>query len=253
MSAIEGEQAKRSEPTAKKKQAFEQIRREIISRKREPGSFISAKGLAKDLNISRTPVREAMEVLARDGLIDLVGGAGAKIREVNEEALAENLTLRRAIEIEVCLQLSSVLSPYKQRVLDDLLAEMKRAVPAAKRDKTGPGMEAFYDLDVKFHRTNAALAGMSRAEAYIVNLMDHFRLFALEGMMDPAKILGDHKAIVEALKEKNPDLIRAAVTKHFRGTIERRAPRLIEWAIERWGMLGSKETEESAAAGRSKT
>ena len=205
MSTAEGEREEKSEPRAKKIHAFEQIRREIITRKRKAGSYISAKGLAKDLNISRTPVREAMEVLARDGLIVLSGGAGAKIPEVNEEALAENLTLRRAIEIEVALQLAYVFNPYMKTLLNDLLTEMKAAIPAAKRDRAGPGMESFYDLDVKFHRTNATLAGMRRAEAYIANLMDLFRLFALEKIERAGKDLGRPRENRRSHHEERPE------------------------------------------------
>src|SRR4051794_39515889 len=80
------------EVARKKRQAFDTIRREIFDRKLKPGSIISAKGLAKGLGLSRTPVREAMEALAYSGLIELRGGEGARVRTVSEEDLFEILT-----------------------------------------------------------------------------------------------------------------------------------------------------------------
>lgn len=227
-------------PPTIKEQALANIRRQILSQKRKPGSLISAKGLAEELKISRTPVREAMESLARDGLIRWVGVAGAQIRTVDREEFFDILTLRHAIEPEVGMKLGRILDPEKERALDMLLREMKDALSGAKAAKGGDQLETFYDLDVKFHRTLARLARMDRAEAFIGNLMDHFRLFALEGMRSPKEILDDHKKIVKAIKGGKPEQIREAYTDHLIETVKRRAPSLSREAEERWRPRGPR-------------
>jgi DNA-binding GntR family transcriptional regulator len=219
-------------PTVKQ-QVLELVRRQIVTQERKPGSTISAKGLAKELNVSRTPVREAMEALANEGLIRWSGVEGARIREVDEESLFEILTLRRVLEIEVAVQLSFVLDATRTKALDDLLREMKAALPGAK---DAAGLVRFHDLDMKFHHKLPTIAGMGRAEVYVDNLIQHFRLCALRGMSQDTSrcIFEEHTEIVQAIKENDPAAIRATITRHFKKSIERRLPDFQEKAEQRW-------------------
>lgn len=219
-------------PTVKQ-QVLELVRRQIVNQERKPGSTISAKGLAKELNVSRTPVREAMEALANEGLIKWYGVEGARIREADEDSLFEILTLRRVIETEIAIQLSHSLDAGKLALLDALLREMKQAL---QETRDTAGLVHFYDLDMKFHLRLPVIAGMSRAEAYTENLMHHFRLCALQGMsQNPAKLIyREHSAIVDAIRSQDADSIRSTVTEHYKKSIERRLPGYRDQAEQRW-------------------
>lgn len=233
MSTAEGDARVIKRGPTVKQQVLELVRRQILKQERKPGSTISAKGLAKELNVSRTPVREAMEALANEGLIRWFGVEGARIREVDEEALFEILTLRRALETEVAIQLSYSLNTERTRMLDELLREMKRALPGGKETA---GLVHLYDLDMKFHRMLPSIAGMNRAEAYADNLVQHFRLCALQGMSPESarSILKEHTAIVAAIKQNDPAAIRTAVTEHYRNSIARRLPDYQARAEQLW-------------------
>lgn len=230
-------------PTVKQ-QVLALVRGQIERGERAPGTVISAKGLADELKVSRTPVREAMEALVESGVLEKFGNEGARIRKVDDASTFEILALRRAIDIEVAVQLSLVFDADKARELDGLLAEMEElrmamevgASDGGRLEEGAAGRERFYALDTKFHRMLPALAGMSRAEALIDNLMQHYRLSALPGL-DPrsaGEVVKEHRSIVQAIKGKGVEEISNAVTAHYVGTVRRRIPAYARRVETQW-------------------
>ena len=239
---------------SKKEQVLEQIRREIFSRKRKPGSIISAKGLAKDLGISRTPVREAMESLANAGLIQWVGVSGAVIRNVGEDELFEILRLRAAIDTEVGQTLACHFNPRHLRTLKAALEQMRVLAGGVTNDPES--WDEFYELDMNFHKTMIRLAGMSRAEALIDNLMDHLRLFASARVNPVESIIDEHENILNAIEACKDgyslhasDWVQEAVRDHMRGTAGRWSKAILKRLNEQWPQ---RKKEDSPSASQPK-
>src|SRR5574344_2782975 len=76
-------------PRALYEQVAEQLRQRIFRRELEPGSWIDELKIAEEFGISRTPLREALKVLATEGLITMKVRRGAYVTEVSEQDLAE--------------------------------------------------------------------------------------------------------------------------------------------------------------------
>jgi DNA-binding GntR family transcriptional regulator len=213
-----------SDATAKKT-ALDEIRRQLFSAKRPPGSILSATGLAQELPHSRTPIREAMEVLAVEGLIDWVGTLGARVREVGSEELVEILRLLLSTKTEVAKKLARHQDVIRLGRLTDLLGEMEAVMPDSEYCDSAKW--AHFDLHRSFHLKMAEAAGMSRARAFLSNLFDHFRLFSPAYLDVPAELFQDDVNILKAIERKSLKAARDAVRSHILRTTGRWEPRIL--------------------------
>lgn len=85
-----------------REQAASSIREAIISRNLKQGEILTLEATAHALGISATPVREAFQILARDGLIELSQNRGAVVLGFNEKNIREHYEIRAALEAETC-------------------------------------------------------------------------------------------------------------------------------------------------------
>lgn len=228
-------------------QALDYIRRHIFNGEFQPGTLISALGIAKRLSNetgkrwSRSPVREAMEVLSNEGLILWKGIAGAEVQVINGSALFDALVLRYGIETQVAQRLGRLHHPRKLSALREELRAMEAFIAKVKPGAKLPsGITSewdknrweWYELDKHFHLKMAELSGIRRAEVYIANLLDTFLLYASQNPGMPGDVLKEHEAIVEAIEKFDPSepaeshkRIRGAIKAHMIGTAGR-------WAID---------------------
>jgi DNA-binding GntR family transcriptional regulator len=216
------------EKGGKKELALCRLRRELFDGSIRAGEVITAKGIAERYGLSRTPVREAMEDLSKDGLIQWIGGAGAIVPEIGIEEFYHVLSIRYAIECVVSQELARLRDPHKVAALEKIFHEMGRVLP--KADAGQEDHWAFYELDVRFHEAIARLAGNQRAQVFIRNLMDTLRLYAIENRGEPLVVHREHQKILSAIKGEGPDslsldsAVRRAVKAHIIGTATRWAP-----------------------------
>ncbi len=88
--------------------AYRIIRENIISTELAPGSLVSEKELAGQLNLSRTPVREALIDLAQVGIVEVFPQRGSRISFINWEMVEESQFMRSALERAVCQRLCTM-------------------------------------------------------------------------------------------------------------------------------------------------
>lgn len=135
-----------------------QIREEIISRKRAPGSHLKEPELAVEFGVSRGPVREALARLATEGLLTLSARRGATVVKFNSEDVTEIYSLRAALEN---LAVRRVFERYPQRIpaLCDELEDIARNMPRQNPDKQ---RDHLHVLDYRFHKSICESAGHRR-------------------------------------------------------------------------------------------
>lgn len=235
-------------------QALNWIRDRIFNGEFAPGTLISALGMSKRLSQetghkwSRSPVREAMGMLAGEGLILWKGISGAEVKTVDKQRLFDSLTVRYAIETQVAQRLGREHTPEVIQELRDVLEEMRRFRDRMKgKVKSGSTPEwdkarwDWYRLDKKFHLRLAELSGLSRAAEFISNQMDHFLLYATINKGTSGDVYTEHQEIVDAIekfdrgthKESN-EAVRLAVKNHMRGMARR-------WAVSIVGSIDELE------------
>jgi DNA-binding GntR family transcriptional regulator len=189
------------------------LRQRIFSRELPPGTWIDEMKIAQELGISRTPLREAIKVLAAEGLVTMKVRRGACVNEVSQQDLREGYELVALLEADAA-------EAACWRATDEELAELRRMheqLEAAADPATG-SRERFFELNEAFHLRVLDL-GHNRWRKQLVQdlrkvmkLNRHGSLFK-QGRV--AESLAEHRAILDALCARDPKAAAEAVRRHF--------------------------------------
>ncbi len=192
-------------PVTLRDQVFDEIQLAILEKRLKPGDRIREQELTRLLNVSRTPVREALVLLERDGLVSTIPNRGAYVRQFNEQDIREIFTMRNALE-----DLAADLSI--SRIDDEHLAEMEANIASiekmiGKSDRPSQGK-----LDLEFHRYLVSLSDNSR-------LIKYWRVIAVQYTavsryldytnFDQRTVIKDHRSIIDAYRSHDLDKIHA--------------------------------------------
>ena len=120
-------------PRALYEEVAELIREKIFSRELAPGSWIDELKLATSYGISRTPLREALKVLATEGLVTMKLRRGAYVTEVNEKDLSDVYHLLGLLESDAAAVVAASASSHDLAALQALHDELTRAAPDRER------------------------------------------------------------------------------------------------------------------------
>jgi DNA-binding GntR family transcriptional regulator len=189
--------------------AAEAIRTMILARRIRGGEILSEESLAQDLEISRTPVREAMFLLQSEGLIQKQVNQPFRVRLVSNKEYFQSMRLRELLEGEA---IAMAIERIEFSDLDDREAEMLRL----ENDPTAPA-EAHWVADERLHEMISDASGNDVMARMIRTLRVTTRLFELSGL--PSRFRPDteeHLAIIRALRSADPAAARAAMTGHIR-------------------------------------
>lgn len=194
-----------------KEQAREGIRGLIFTGKLKSGEPVSELLISEALGISRTPVREAILELSREGLLHSSPFGGAHIRTLTESEREEIFILRNSLETLAARRLSSIVT-LKQ------ISELQKILDHQAKVADGTRYDTFLDLDQQFHLTIAEFAGLTLTHNVLRNIRDMFRLMgflaiAVRGRAEA--ILGEHRRILEAIRNRNETEVTEAVLAHL--------------------------------------
>jgi len=186
------------------------LKQNIVTTALAPGSKVSENILASELGISRTPVREALLELSKVQIVEIFPQKGCCITKINcalvEEAHFMRLVLERAIVEMSC----DIADEENLMVLEDnlKLQEFYLAHPSPIK---------LLELDNEFHRQMFALCNMNRVHYLMSSIMMHFdrvRSLSLQAIKD-LKIVGDHRALLDAIKAKDKQQASSIITEHL--------------------------------------
>lgn len=196
----------------------EELREAILAGSLPPGARLRAEPLAERLQTSRTPVREALILLAREGLVDIEPRRGAIVRSFDATDLADLYDVRALIEPHAARRAAT-------RIGRDALARLNEICAAA--DARGAADdEAVEDqvaLNEEFHRIVVTAAGSPRLEAALRAVAGIPRAFRAAFWHDDAQreqSLFCHRQIVHALEHRQPRLAEAVMRMHIVGAVE---------------------------------
>lgn len=164
---------KRSESAAKESlagQAYRKIEESILTARLEPGAWITESAISEQLGIGRTPVREAAQRLAFNGLVDIVPGRGMRVTDVNARDQIQILELRRAIED---MLVRRAVRHSTQEELDQLLQLARRLRNVSRLTEA----MRFHELDLQFKGQLLQCAKHKYAEGVIGPLWSATRRF----------------------------------------------------------------------------
>lgn len=204
------------------------LKTHIAALPRSEGTFLTEHEIATAAGTSRTPVREALLRLETEGLVQIVPKKGAFVPPISEGDVADVMEARHLVEDWSVRRLTSAhksLTPELSALVDDLnslIAEQEEVVEDAV---------AFIDLDRVFHRTIVEATGNTVLAAFYESLRDRQVRMGMQAVATSKdrsrRVLGEHQAIVRALRSRNTDRVAAAVRTHLDNTLGvlRNAPR----------------------------
>ncbi|WP_332749650.1 GntR family transcriptional regulator [Hydrogenophaga sp.] len=201
-------------PRALYEEVAELLRQRIFKRELEPGSWIDELKLAEEYGISRTPLREALKVLAAEGLVTMKVRRGAYVTEVSEKDLADVYHLLALLE-------SDAAGVVAQQATDAELAELQtlhEALEAAMGER-----DRFFALNEQFHMRVLELARNRWREQMVADLRKVMKLNRHNSLLKTGRIqesLAEHRAIVEALAQRNASLAVQRMREHFQSGLE---------------------------------
>jgi DNA-binding GntR family transcriptional regulator len=193
-------------------QAYEHLTAEIFRGRWQPGDTLSTYALAEELQISRTPILEALKRLESEGLVEIIPQVGCRVSRPSSAAVAELYGLRGALE---GLAAEAAASAINDRGLA-VLRELASSIETAARRGDEP---AFEDRNYEFHLALLEASDLPRVTqtAQGVWSMLRYQLVRVphtsEHMLDS---VAEHQVIYDALKHRSGKQARAAAERHAR-------------------------------------
>lgn len=194
-------------------EALDQVVAAITSGKFEPGEKLSESQLARQLGISRGPVREALQQL-EGKLVRRVPRLGVSVIQFDEASLQQLFYLREALE-GMTARLAAMNAPddwadKAEKMLRRHETEIRDTVSQGYRQRTS---------DEDFHISIARASGCENIERILLNEVNYqLRIARLKSSMRPGRAeeaLQQHYEIVEAIRQGNPDKAEAAMRRHI--------------------------------------
>ncbi|OOF61475.1 GntR family transcriptional regulator [Rodentibacter sp. Ppn85] len=190
--------------------AYRVIRDMIVNMDLEPGSKVSETELAELLGLSRTPVREALIDLARNGAVTIQPQKGTFISLIDPLLIEEARFLRLTIEKEVVALLCEEQYKEQLNVLEESISLQEFYLNQSNYEK-------FLELDDEFHQTFFQLTNKSRIYSLMKGLNIHFdRARVSVFKKKPSiKTLEEHKLILSAIRAQNKELAKKHLEQHL--------------------------------------
>jgi DNA-binding GntR family transcriptional regulator len=177
--------------------AYAAIKAEIITNRLPPGAQRLEEELAAELGMSRTPVREALIRLEREGFLELVPRRGARIKTLTKRDVREITEVLNCLETQAAERLASrKLAAADMARLERAIADMDAALEVEDSD-------AWAEADYRFHRLLIELCGNRHLQEVAINFLDRahrFRLLTMPYRARPVYSNVNHAAVVEAIR-----------------------------------------------------
>jgi DNA-binding GntR family transcriptional regulator len=187
----------------------ELLRQRIFSRNLEPGSWIDELRIAEELGISRTPLREALKVLAAEGLVTMKVRRGAYVTEVSEQDLRDVYHLLSLLESDAAGVVAATADDSQLAELADLHSQLEAAVDDA---------EAFFKVNERFHMRLLELANNRWRDQMVADLRKVMKLNRHNSLLKSGRIaesLAEHRAIMKALLARDATATTNRMREHF--------------------------------------
>ena len=187
----------------------ELVRQQIYSREIEPGSWIDEMKMVEKFGISRTPLREALKVLAAEGLVTMKPRRGAYVTEVSEKDLRDVYHLLSLLESDAAAVVAQQASAQQLQQLHDLHLALEQSVSDA---------DQFFHINEQFHMQLLAMCGNRFLSQTVADLRKVMKLNRHQSLFKRGRIedsLKEHGAIMLHLTDRNAESTRKAMQAHF--------------------------------------
>ena len=201
-------------PRALYQEVAELLRERIFSNQLPPGSWIDEMALAEEYGISRTPLREAIKVLATEGLVTMKVRRGAYVTEVNAKDQADVYHLLSLLESDAAGVVAQRATPAQLQDLQSLHTELGAAVDSTDR---------FFEVNERFHMRLLEIADNRWRDQLCADLRKVMKLNRHNSLLKSGRVaesLREHQALMDALLARDAALSMQRMREHFANGLE---------------------------------
>ncbi len=202
-------------------QVADYIRGLILKGELAPGSAVEEAAIAKDLSISRAPVREAMQVLIREGLIDAHPQKRKHVKELTAKQIKNSYFAGGVLE---AASVANALSQYTEDDIKDL-EKIVREMAEVVRQNGSISDQVSLDTevhDILFSRIdNGLVVELCKRSCQGISKFLLYRHWVK--IYTPKEVVERHQVIIDALKTKNPETVEQVLREHYFSSGERMA------------------------------
>jgi DNA-binding GntR family transcriptional regulator len=209
--------SKHARHRTKQEFVYQTLRSAIMKCELSPGERLVIDDLARRLDVSAIPVREALQLLQSEGLVVSVPHVGATVGPISRESIFEVFTVMESLEIVATRGAAQRATAADLEGLAETVSAMDRALAAGRA-------EQWADLNTRFHLTISRLAGMPMLHEMTERVLDRWdrvRRYYFSGVLlhrvDQAQ--QEHHALLEAMKAVDIERLEEMVRQHNRGAL----------------------------------
>lgn len=194
------------------------LRRRVVLNELAPGHVLTELGIAAEIGCSQSAVREALLRLEGEGLVHRAGRQGTRVTDLDADAAAEILHVRRRIELRGARRAARMAGAGDIARLRGLLAAMLRAAEAGE-------VWALIEQDTEFHLALFRIAGLEALEPILARCILHthrFKLWAPWHQRPLQQTAARHAPLLEALGNGDAPLLARLLAEHLDTIVERR-------------------------------
>lgn len=191
---------------------YKVIREGIISKNIPAGTKLTVDNLSKELNVSRTPVKEALLMLAKEGLVKIVPRKGTFVNSPTLKDAEEIYDLREVLEGLVARRAAVFIN-------DDTICKLKEIVDKSREyvEKNQP--ENYSNLDEEFHMLIRLQSRNDRLLRILESIEGEIRILMTTSVVLPGRMkksLEEHEKILSALEKRDPELAEFYTREHIK-------------------------------------
>ncbi len=190
---------------------YNYLRKQILTNEIPPHERLVETKIAKETGASRTPVREALQDMEREGLIEKIPRVGYVVRPISEEELGQICRIRTVLE-----ELAAAWAVDKSH--EKLIRELKKNIAVSEKKILKGDIKTFVELDGQFHEIIAKLSRSTRLLELTQLLRRHMLRYRIQSTYhsDPARrAIAGHKAILNAIERSDETALNRAIHYHL--------------------------------------
>ncbi len=195
-----------------RKKVLNYLREKILSGVMNPDERLIETKIAREIGVSRTPVREALHSLEQERLVKAIPRVGYVVTRMQEEEVEEICEIRVAVE-------GLAIRRAIERAQKRLAKALRKNILRQRSEISKGNLRAYVELDAQFHEVSAALSGSSRLLDMTQMLRRHmlrFRIQALYIIETALKSLKGHERILEAVENGDPKTAIIVLEQHLK-------------------------------------
>lgn len=195
---------------------YSKVRENILNGAYEPGENLIEMRLASELNVSRTPVREAIRQLELEGLVESIPNKGVIVKGINEKDMKDIYKIR--------LLLEGLAARWAvKKISEESIKELEETYELMEFYTKKEDIENIEKLNTQFHQIIYEAASSNVLLHILKDFQVYIRLARHESLGVPGRMkksLMEHKEILEAIKNRDEDLAEKYLTNHVKNSSE---------------------------------